>query len=950
MNKNYILEVNGEDLDLGVNNMDVRLNNQRFDPIFNKSVENEYSFSFEIPSTPKNNRIFNYADNLSKQSKFNYRYPVKLYVDETLIFEGHLIINSYSYTNKTYKVNLVVVKVYDASSMFGSHVLSDLVWEVDYQGASTINAINASGSAKYKFPLVSYGKWQKVPYYTDDVASDYTSNLLIDDYCRFWHNSFPPSLNMMEVIKRLFEQFGGVNVGGSAFSDPYLNNIYMSYNIGTEQDPLYNLGNEKFGRVHISNATVSTTGNNDKWTQELKFPYRKVKEAINSGQTYTGRTEYNFSNVILHNILGHGTITEPCYMYDPNEVMIVVPADGFYEITLEVSGSMDAPNTTFQCPQWYTSYVHDEEMKDPSDTHPHMVTFTKDFNAETPIEIQLVKNYSDSVELIKGKKNVCYMTGDPTQQSYTYQGGSYQGGTYPNKKEWETDFPHQALYASELPTEENGITRAAIESIENNNNSGGRSGFGGARTFETYYNGMMGYMHRDNATHAYDAAVNPNFLCGFSSMDGGNTVSVLKDGYSYDRGNVDENHVFAKVDGMERVVKDLSTGAYVKTATTLNKNEYNNAPSNYFSASRTSFSGKVTCCVWLEQNDKLELLAVTRDFNGQKYGVTINYDLDVRAISPRFWKLTKNDPNFAYGMQTEFPYNLNLGNFLNNETQISDWIENIKNTFNLTITRDGNNVTINSNTAANLTKSITAIDLDKKVNTYKSDVSSDSIDFPSKMGVEWNISTDEFGYEMTVPLEHINESDWEDWGDKGSTIISLSNPMNENEQIENVDFSYCWYYPFTYTMDDNNVVMDIAVIAQSENMVDDLHDANNTMVKDGYSLTQRFWYVQQPIQYSLPLASNGNEEVDITLTQNNYDAFNLSFKTNEKSIFTTYFNGSLITNTSNYVKIKAYLTAEEYKALKGGAMVKFDKDLYLVQDINGYDPSGKEECTITLYK
>ena len=942
----YILEVEGEYLDLGSNLLDVRLNNQRFNPVFNKSVESEYSFSFEIPSTPKNNRIFNYADNLSKPSKFNRKYLSKLYVDETLIFEGHLIINSYSYSKKTYNVNLVVVKVYDGQNMFGKHVLSDLVWEVDYQGADTINQINGSNE-KYFFPLVSYGKWQKVPYYTDDVASDYTSNKLIDEYCRFWHNSFPPSLNMLEVMKRLFEQFGGVNVGGSAFSDPQLNNIFMSYSIADDQNPQYNLGNEKFGRVHITNATVNTTTDNNKWTQKLDFPYRKVKEAINSGMSYTGRTEYNYSSAIIHNLLGNGTITEPCYMYDPEERLIIAPSDGFYEITLTVSGSMNDQSTTFRANQWYTSYEQDEEMVDN-----HQVTFTKNFNAETPLEIQLVKNYDDNVELIKGKKNVCYMTGDPTQQSYTYQGGSYQGGTYPNKNEWETDFPHQALYASELPTEENGITRAAIISVAENKQTGGFGGSrgafsGGARTLETYYSGMMGYMHKDNKVMPYDSAVNPNFICGFSTMDGGNTVSVLKDGYSYDRGNVDENHMFANVDGMEQVVKDLTTGVITKTPTTVNQNTYNNAPSNYFSASSASFSGKVTCCVWLNGGDKLELLSVIRDFNGQqKYGCTINYELDIRAISPRTWKLTKVDPNFAYGMQTEFPYLLNLGNFLNKDTQISDWIENVKNTFNLTITMDGNNLSIDSNKTTSLTQSTNAIDLDKKTNLYNSEVSSQSIDYPSKMGVEWSINTDEYGYETTVPDEHINDSDWEDWGNKGSTIVSLNNPMNEEEEIEQVQFSYCWYTPFTK----GDVVYDLATIALSENMIDDFHDTGDTMSKDGFSLTQRFWYRVQQTNDTLPLASNGDEEVYITPTQNNYGNFNLSFKTNEESIFTNYFNGSLITNTSNYVKLKAYLTAEEYKALKGGAMVKFDKDLYLCQNISGYDPSGQNETEITLYK
>lgn len=942
----YILEVEGEYLDIASNLLEVRLNNQKFNPIFNKSVESEYSFSFEIPSTPKNNRIFNYADNLSKPSKFNRKYPVKLYVDETLIFEGHLIINSYSYSKKTYNVNLVVVKVYDESDIFGSHVLSDLVWEVDYQGASTINTVNAADGGKYKFPLVSYGKFQKVPYYTDDVASDYTSNFIIDDYNRWWHSSFPPSLNMLEVMKRLFEQFGGVNVGGSAFSDPYLNNIFMSYSIADEQDPEYNLGNEKFGRVHIQNATFDTGVSFEYWTQKLDFPYRRVNEQLNTtNKPYNNQVEYNFSDINVWNILGNGTIDEPTYMYDPEEKLIIIPADGFYEITLEVEGILEAATPTFQAAQWYSPYNQASSMVSPTDADPHMVTFTKDFNGETPIEIQLVKNYDDNVELIKGRKNVEYVTGDPNETTINYNLWDAPEHVQ-NKFQWETDYPHQALYGARCPTKEQEVNSRALINDAWSMSTGGTAPAGQA---SHYTSTILGFMHKYNETMPYDPLVNPNFICGFSTMDGGQTVSVIKDGYSWYRGSTEQMHSFANVEGMDRVVKQTG-GTIITTPTTLNKNTFNNAPKNYFSNSWGIMNGKVTCCVWLEKGDKLELLALQRDFDGAKYGCQLSYDLDIRAISPRFWKLTKNDPNFAYGMNTEFPYLLNLGNFLNKETQIADWVNQIKETFNLTITRDGNNVQINSNPITSLSISTNAIDLDKKVNINKSEITSESIDYPSKMGVQWDINTDEFGFESTVPDEHINDSDWEKWGEKGSTIIQLNNPMNTQEEIESVGFSYCWYYPFQFTYDNNNFITTLPVIALSENMIDDRHDANDTMSKDGYSLKQRFWYIGLYNNDALPLASNGNESVNILLTKNYYDTFNLSYKTTEDSIFTRYFNGKIITNTSNYVKLKAYLTAEEYKALKGGAMVKFDKDLYLCQNISGYDPSGQNETEITLYK
>lgn len=935
--KKYEIIVEGEILDLGTANLNIQLNNQRFDPVFNKSVESEYSFSFDIPSTPKNNKIFNYADNLSKTAKFNHKYKCSVYANEMLIFSGHLIINSYSFSKKSYNVNLVVIKVYDGANMFGTHKMSDLNWNVDYQGADTINAVNGSHQ-KYFFPLVSYGKFQKVPYFVDDVASDYTSNSTIDQYNRWWHNSFPPSLNMLETLKRLFEQFGNVNVGGSAFSDPKLSNVFMSYSIAEGQQPQYNLGNDKFGRVHITNGHADTS-NSLYWTQSLNFPYRKVEVPL-ANLRDNGQIEYNFSHINVWNILGNGTIDEPCYMYDPNERLIVIPSDGFYEITLNVNGTLNTSTPTFNAAQWYADYKTFELISPTSSDH-HTVTFTKNLCGETPLEIQLVKNYDDNIELIKGRKNVEYMTGDPTQIAVEWNSMIHPTEPKPNKSQWETEFPHEGLFAAKSPTKENNVTRVVLR---NNEYSDVDTTSSGNKPPHATSN-ILGYMHKMYKTMPYDAMVNPNFICGFSTMDNGQTVSVLKNGFSFDRACTTESHVFADVEGLERIVLNQD-GTQTTTQTTVDKNVYRNSGTNSFWNGFSSFGGSVKCCIWLNEGDKLELMAVQRDFDGAKYGCTINYELDIRAITPKTYKLVKTNPNFAYGMQSEFPYLLNLGNFLNNEVQISDWIENIKNTFNLTITRDANNVTIDANTAANTLKPTATIDLDRKVNSVRSDIVSKSIDYPSKMGVEWDINTDEYGYEMTVPDEHINDSDWAEYGERGTTIIELNNPMNEDERIESVPFSYCWYTPFTKGTE----VYNIATIALSENMIDDFHDTGDAMVKDGYSLTQRFWYRDQQTNDTLPLASNGNETVNITLTKNNYGDFNLSYKTNEQSIFTTYFNGRVIVNTANYVQLKVYLTAEEYLILKGCAYVKFDKDLYIVQKIEGFSPMGESECTLTLYK
>ena len=54
--------------------------------------------------------------------------------------------------------------------------------------------------------------------------------------------------------------------------------------------------------------------------------------------------------------------------------------------------------------------------------------------------------------------------------------------------------------------------------------------------------------------------------------------------------------------------------------------------------------------------------------------------------------------------------------------------------------------------------------------------------------------------------------------------------------------------------------------------------------------------------------------------------------------------------SSNYVKIDVNLNPDEYNAIKGGALVHFDSDLYYTSEIQGYDASGRNPTTLKLIK
>lgn len=987
--------------------LNLRINNVLFNPTKTSTVQSEYSYSFNIPSTPNNDRILEYANNLSKMNKFHARYKSEVYADGHLIFDGSLTIQKYSAKDKMYSCNLVNIKINTLEEIFGDMVMTDLKWEVPFDGAPTIDSVNWNAYTNYFFPLVSYGVFQKNYVTKDEVGATYTPKHTLDKYNKWWVESFYPSLNVVETMRKAFQQ-KGYTVGGSAFSDPNINWIYASCNLANDQVPIYNLGNPKFGHLSLTtrwnnyrsvNSSNSNFGGDRRTTsmnstgglaQDLKFPYERVRAAVNA-ENRDASEQYNFSSIIMWNMMDSTnnsavtvTVNEDSYMYEPNENLIVIPADGWYRIHLTANATLSGQGTTFTAKQWTTDYYqgHPFEQTD-------VANIPRNFlSGHTPFEIQLIRNYDDNIELIKGKRNVEYATGDFNQQTYTYRGGSYTGGTYTNKSEWLTECPHQDPYGSKDPTKTTDMINSTISarndlliaygdgtelnSTSNGFSSGNGSGsgfggavtrgggnvgnFGGSRNGTTggYKYNTYGFMHTDGYVMPYDQAVSTAFICGFSTMSNG-TMAVMKDGYSWSKLSTVKNGVFADVKGLDLVTP--SGDGTTTIATDYCKNTYKQSPTNFLNVNGNSLNGEINCCVYLKKDDILELVGVQRDYDGQRYAVTAQCAIDITAMSERSQEQLKADENWGYLSGTEFPTLLNLFNFTNKETKVSDWLSSISKAFNLEFVMDANHVDINTNQGIN--KRITyAVDIDDRVSSDEAEA--EYISYPKEMSVQYKIDTDEWGFELTVPPEHINDDDWDEWGDSGYTVIKLNDDTYETEtQNTSTNFSYTWYDNFTFknvtsagTEDGFSVNITIPTISKAEYMAEG-YGYDEAMKHDGYSMTQRFWYRDQVSQESVWLSSrlaNGKREsVDLVYPVNQWNGFNLSYKDTEKSIVTEYYNLSPMLS-SNYVTVECYLTPEEYKAIKGGALVKFDSDLHFVSEIQGFDPQGGNRTKLKLIK
>ena len=209
----------------------------------------------------------------------------------------------------------------------------------------------------------------------------------------------------------------------------------------------------------------------------------------------------------------------------------------------------------------------------------------------------------------------------------------------------------------------------------------------------------------------------------------------------------------------------------------------------------------------------------------------------------------------------------------------------------------------------------------------------------------------------------MNRDDWKKYGDSGYTNIELNDDTYVTEKSEkSLQFSYTWYDNFNWfnvnqageQTTQDAVVLRLPVISNYSYMIDG-YDYEESMKHDGYGLAQRFWFRPTSVTIGsgqaamLWTATYPRQYVLIYTPKNFYNGLNLSYKTSEKSLLDAFFDIKAYLG-SNFVKVDVYLTAEEYKSIKNGALVHFDSDLYIPIDIEGYDPTGYEKATLTMMK
>lgn len=891
----------------------------------NKAVE--YSYTFKIPATKANNRILGFMNIPEISGRFMRRFSGEVYSDENLIFTGDIVINEYDAEKEEYSCNLVLDKRSEIDNVFGEHMLNELVWEVPYDGVSTINAVNADMTTKYFFPLCAYALFQKeANNITLSGYRQYTAKDRIDKTGRFFDDSFVPSLNLIETLKRACESVG-YKLSGTAISNPILNEIYMSNSISQDQNPLYNWGGDRgILDLNYTFANKIVTGGGRPNT-ELVYIADNTEYMLNNVPAYP-----NINPVSQDNLENY----ESVFVYEPlkksqgrkifNDVTvnkneaklfnnetgdIRIKNGGWYEITME--GTMEVPEQdmfqALQCTAKTSGQGAD------TDKTYEMVDIERNVE-QTPLEIQLLEyNPEDD--------------GDTTNISHEL---SYFG--------W---FPNENEAYSDVTTWQDRNILPHYSNTKKPNNPN--------QSFIT----------------AVDVSNNNNYLCGAELYQCGASIGYRKNGYSWKTTDYREG-------------KYNCQGYYyiengVAQESDYNKNNLLNANDEItYDLTNVKLTYKLHCVMKIKDNSILKLAIQTRGYHDDNdvklfYKINANGHLNVRAVAP------KDIPSetISYDMESKFSKDLQLQNFINDELKTKDFFNNVLKTFNLSFSANEktHNIFLDNN---ELNDAKTAINLDDKATIREATFSRN--DIPQSIEMKWSIDEEEEGLYLSgiknSTQEEINNNTFMLNADRGSKPIKIAENGNK-ALVETSQFSYNWYKLFEvydyadwknrYDEDgypDNKFTQEqynyyfIPVIGKHDWWIEK-RSYQEDCKYDGRSFKQRFWFRQAPYTTVLPVntepqVATENDLVKITVPvgykQIDENTVYLSFE--KGNTLLKFFNTDTITDEE--VEIECYLTSYEYFMLKKNSKVILNDDIYNVVKIGGYDITGNNKTKITLIK
>lgn len=331
--------INGVSVDID-NNTQIRINRQILNPAEISTKDARYTYSIQLPPTRNNNKAFKLSNIEEVKGKFEREYEAVIYVNSTMLISGLFRLSEYS--AKGYKGNIYKPKQVSVKDAFGALTFAELApFRIPFGDFNdTVNGINREALTAHQravFPFALYGVLPKVPLNKD--ANRFTPRAEYDDTVRLGMADIPPSLNVLMLVRHIFES-NGYRVVGNAFNDPRLNGLYQSYKNEDDYTMPWNYGYHGVIRVKggWSSATNRRTGSRSLEVgvfQPSQSSYSvDLFDSVNAKIDVTDDRGGNVLTKIVRD--GNGK--------EWSQTQIRVPASGLYKVFFTASSKFNDSN------------------------------------------------------------------------------------------------------------------------------------------------------------------------------------------------------------------------------------------------------------------------------------------------------------------------------------------------------------------------------------------------------------------------------------------------------------------------------------------------------------------------------------------------------------------------------------------------------------------------------
>lgn len=976
---NIELYINAKLCDIGnPQSLGIRLNRVLLKPSELNTKDAQFSYSIAIPSSPTNDEIFGYSNVEEVKDKFNYEYKTSLYVDGILVFDGYFKLNEID-SDGNYKGNLFVPAIKTIKELFGDKKMNELdtSWEVKFP--TLVTSLNDYNTRKNIpdcfFPFALYGLLPKVP--KDLKETTYSEKDVWDDTVRLGLEDFPPSINCMKTIRKIFESLkdekgeSSYTISGTAFNDPRLLNLYMSYSNPTEYEQEWNWGD--LGKMYIAgNWTNYEERNGKKYIEERAFEVdinRKMYTANLLDSTMTSITHLIDRGT---NIL-HSSVVDKKTGGKKSNTIIRIPKSGFYKISLDVNMKLhkgvDVGNGAEYSDSHHPFRIISGYFKEANNNiynRAHEVKIIRDFGTgyfgveneslngdyyttnlpqnnkfeehNDSSDRNLVTNEQDFPKYfpVPGKKCVQFV--DPSVNEKLVSG--FRWGCF---KDSDDRFPLDQ-YRKVVPKINEIDTLGRILAIRS------------AWSWDVKFSQKEKIYSVINNKHNLPTVNKDGDLTGETDVTGYWVYGFpeKKDEIQDDEDDTKRQKFccYPSTKFMQELEGSKSTFGLIDEDNNVNTFDY-------------AGSGRLHQVIWLNKGEQLTLVTVSdagvirrhRKTQG-RYG-WIRQDIDFKLEIVPFRKnlewskvdnFNKSADEMKWNDETNFQKDhINLVKFLPSDKKVDEWLDHFCKAFNLQLEqKDSKTFELNLKQKPTRINPDSVFDLDQKTGLNKR--SNQPLGLPSVFDIGFKINEEEEGYVKNN----------KDRG--GEKIVTGSVEKSEISQLS--DFSYNWFKKITYQSKKTpkeKIVMSLPVISHKEIWAKDAMDYAEMVKKLYTNYSQRFWYKDADKVYSLdPLwkIENVKTEPDkeqqmiipvLTNALEGNDKLVLNYKDAEDSIFRTYFK-IIATNDSNYTDVECFLSPDEYEQLDGTKLIKYNGDLYYIAAIEGYDPLGVNKTKLKLIR